>query len=71
MLLPALQALTGCDTTSKICRKNAALKIVEIGIAENLVGKHLLKVLKQLVWRLLVRQKKCFRTKDMLNFNIL
>ena len=36
-VLPALHALTGCDTTSKICSKNAALKTAETGIIENLV----------------------------------
>ena len=30
-----------------------------------------LKALKQLVWRLLMRQKEYFRLKDMLNFNVL
>ena len=35
--LPVLHALTGCDTTSKICSKNAALKTAETGIIENLV----------------------------------
>ena len=36
-VLPALHALTGCNTTSKICSKNAALKTTETGIIENLV----------------------------------
>ena len=34
----ALQALTGCDKTSKICSKNGALKAGEIGIVDNLVA---------------------------------
>ena len=36
-VLPALHAITGCDTTSKICCNNAALKTAETGIIENLV----------------------------------
>ena len=36
-VLPALHALTGCDTTSKICSKNTALKIADTNIIENLV----------------------------------
>ena len=36
-ILPTLHALTGCDTTSKICSKNAALKKTETAIIENLV----------------------------------
>ena len=36
-VLPALHALTGCDTTSKICSKTAALKIADTDIIENLV----------------------------------
>ena len=35
---PALHALTGCDTTIKICDKKAALKTTETGIVENLVS---------------------------------
>ena len=37
-VLPALHALTGCDTTSKICSKNAALKIADTDFIENLVA---------------------------------
>ena len=37
-VLPALHALTGCDTTSKICSKNAALKIEDTDFIENLVA---------------------------------
>ena len=36
-VLPALQALAYCETTSKSCNKNAALKVAESGIIENLV----------------------------------
>ena len=36
-VLPALQALACCETTSKICNKNVALKVAESGIIENLV----------------------------------
>ena len=37
-VLPALHSLTGCDTTSKICTKNAALKIADTDFIENLVA---------------------------------
>ena len=36
-VLPALQALAYCETTSKSCNKNAALKVAESGVIENLV----------------------------------
>ena len=36
-ILPALHALTGCDTTSKICSKTAALKIADTDVIESLV----------------------------------
>ena len=36
-MLLALHALTGCDTSSKICSKTAALKIDDTDIIENLV----------------------------------
>ena len=36
-VLPALQALACCETTSKSCNKNAALKVAESGVIENLV----------------------------------
>ena len=36
-VLAALHALTGYDTTSKICSKNIALKIADTNIIENLV----------------------------------
>ena len=35
-VLAALHALTGCDTTSKICSKDAALKTADTGIVGNL-----------------------------------
>ena len=37
-ILPVLQALTGCDMTSKMFCKNAALKTAETGKVENLVA---------------------------------
>ena len=36
-VLPPLHALTGCDTTSKICSKTAALKTTDTDVIENLV----------------------------------
>ena len=36
-MLPALHALTGCETTSKICSKTAPLKIADTDVIENLV----------------------------------
>ena len=39
-VLPASQALAGCETTSKVCNKNAALKVAESGVIENLVIFH-------------------------------
>ena len=36
-ILPALHALTGCDTTSKICSKTAALKIADTDVIGSLV----------------------------------
>ena len=35
-VLPAVHALSGCDSTSKIGGKKAALKVVESGLAESL-----------------------------------
>ena len=49
-MLPALHALTGCDTTSKICCKNTALKIVDTNIIENLVAFE--KQILVLIWSL-------------------
>ena len=39
-VLPASQALAGCETTSKVCNKNATLKVAESGVIENLVIFH-------------------------------
>ena len=36
-VLPALYEFTGCEKTTKICSKSAALKIGETEIVENLV----------------------------------
>ena len=36
-VLPAVHALSGCDSTSKIGSKKTALKVVEGGLAESLL----------------------------------